>query len=87
MERKVTDVNNYGIKEDAQNFNFIVHQLLKYVSKEQLDDMLHKLSEDAVHQAQVVADSLIKGNDWGVDHYANLKYCIDRIEVQRNLRK
>lgn len=85
MERKVTDVNNYGIKEDATNINFIVNLLLRHIPNEQLEEVYNKLNEDKKRYAVQVANDTINGvaDDWApsTDSYRNVKYLIDRVNV------
>jgi hypothetical protein len=85
MERKVTDVNNYGIKEDAVNFNFILNLLLRYIPNEQLEKVYDKLYEDKKRYAIQVANDTINGvaDDWcpSTDSYRNVRYLIDRVDI------
>lgn len=85
MERKVTDVNNYGIKEDTVNFNFILNLLLRYIPNEQLEKVYDKLYEDKKRYAIQVANDTINGvaDDWSpsTDSYRNVRYLIDRVDI------
>ena len=81
--RQVTDQNNFGIKEDAQNFNFIMMRVLRHVPKEVLEDIFNKLYEDKKRYGVQIANDVIDGVEWAPaqEDYRNVKYLMDRVQV------
>lgn len=81
--RQVTDQNNFGIKEDAQNFNFIMMRVLRHVPNELLEDIFNKLNEDKKRYAVQIANEAISGVEWApsLDDFRNVKYIMDRLQV------
>ena len=86
--RKVTDVNNYGIKEDVQNFSFMLNRILKHIPNEQLEEIFGHLYEDQKRYAIQVANDAINGvaDDWApsTESYRQVKYLMDRVQVAIN---
>ena len=80
---QVTDQNNFGIKEDAQNFNFIMIRALRHVPNEVLENIFNKLDEDKKRLAVQLANDVIGGVDWAPaqNDYRNVKYLMDRVQV------
>ena len=80
---QVTDQNNFGIKEDAQNFNFIMMRVLRHVPREVLEDIFNKLYEDKKRYGMQIANEVIQGIEWEptTDDYRNVTYIMDRVQV------
>lgn len=80
---QVTDQNNFGIKEDAQNVNFIMMRVLRHIPNELLEDIFNKLNEDKKRYAVQMANEVINGVEWApsVDDYRNVVYIMDRVKV------